>query len=125
MQSTELRDLNMSEELTMEEEYVTQHEPSSPLVLLPVGLRHVSNRTPAEKRGQCVGHHNDTYSAYLGRAPELTFIVLARSLERGIPHDNSGPEIMSDGIKALSAIGDVIFFFKYQRATTILRLNMR
>ena len=67
MQSTEVRNLNMNEDLTVEEEYVTQHEPSPSLVLVPVGLRYASNRTLAEKRGQCVGHHNDTCSGYLGR----------------------------------------------------------
>ena len=71
----------------------------------PVGLNHASNRKLAGRRGQCVDYHNDTCSGYLARAPELTFIVLARPLERGIPDD----------IRALPMIGDVNLFFKHQR----------
>ena len=64
-----------------------------------------------------MGHHNDTCCGYLGRAPELTFIVLARPLERSIPDDSddSKSQLTDDDIKALPMIGDVNLFLKHQR----------
>ncbi|KAI9429149.1 N-acetyltransferase 9, partial [Lactarius psammicola] len=51
------------------------------------------------------------------KAPELTFIVLARPLERGIPDVDDDPELQltNDDIRALPMIGDVNLFFKHQR----------
>jgi hypothetical protein len=51
------------------------------------------------------------------RASELTFIVLARPLDRGIPDNDDGPEsqLTNDDIRALPMIGDVNLFFKHQR----------
>src|SRR6266702_4074736 len=91
--------------------------PPSPLVPWLVGLNHASDRKLARRRGQCVGYHNATCIGYLPRSPELTFIVLARPLERGIPDDDDGPELQlsNDNIRALPMIGDVNLFFKHQR----------
>ena len=61
-------------------------------------------------------YHDETCSRYLARSPELTFIVLARPLERGIPDNDDGPELqLTDGdIRTLPLIGDVNLFFKHQ-----------
>ncbi|KAN0136477.1 acyl-CoA N-acyltransferase [Lactarius tabidus] len=79
MQSTELRDLTASEELTLEEEYAMQR-------------------------------------SWQEDEDKLTFIILARPLERSIPDDDD-PEsqLTNDDIKALPMIGDVNLFFKHQR----------
>ncbi|KAI9432558.1 acyl-CoA N-acyltransferase [Lactarius psammicola] len=80
MQSTELRDLTASEELTLEEEYAMQR-------------------------------------SWQEDEDKLTFIVLARPLERGIPDVDDDPELQltNDDIRALPMIGDVNLFFKHQR----------
>ncbi|KAH8982445.1 acyl-CoA N-acyltransferase [Lactarius hatsudake] len=82
MQSTELRELTASEELTLEEEYAMQR-------------------------------------SWQEDEDKLTFIVLARPLERGIPKDDDDndpePQLTNDDIKTLPMIGDVNLFFKHQR----------
>ncbi|KAI9437203.1 acyl-CoA N-acyltransferase [Lactarius indigo] len=78
MQSTELRDLTASEELTLEEEYAMQR-------------------------------------SWQEDEDKLTFIVLARPLERGVPDDDTESQLTNDDIRALPMIGDVNLFFKHQR----------
>ncbi|KAI9436008.1 acyl-CoA N-acyltransferase [Lactarius indigo] len=78
MQSTELRDLTASEELTLEEEYAMQR-------------------------------------SWQEDEDKLTFIVLARPLERGVPDDDPESQLTNDDIRALPMIGDVNLFFKHQR----------
>ena len=118
MQSAELRELTASEELTLEQEYAMQREPSlslgqtcSPddLLWISIGSWQEDEDSACTNRNSLSHWHHFLYFCFI--LLELTFIILARPLE---PIPSEG-ELTNEDIKALPMIGDVNLFFKNPR----------